>query len=85
MLNVHEGKKISDGFSGDWPWYVAIAVERVIHFLEAVGRSVERGNGTFGFMVSEDICSPGSSRGVHAMPAPVATRSISWETEFRED
>ena len=92
MLNAHEGK-VPDGFRGDWPWYVVSSVERVIHFLEALGPSVERGHGTFGFlvpgafgfMVPEDICSPGLSGGVHAMPAPVDTSSISWKTEFRED
>jgi hypothetical protein len=78
MLTTHEGNR-------DWPWYVVIAAEWAVRFLEAVGRSVERGHGAFGFMVPEDICSPGSSGGVHAMPASADTRSISWKAEFRED
>lgn len=51
MLTIEDQKKVPDGFRGDWPWYVVSAVERVIHFLEALGPSVERGHGTFGFMV----------------------------------
>jgi hypothetical protein len=85
MLNVHEGKKDPDGFSGEWPWYVEIAGKRIICFLELVGRSVERGHGTFGFMVPEDSCSSGSPAGVHAMPASVDTGSISWKTRLHED
>jgi hypothetical protein len=85
MLNGHEGKKDPDGFNGDWPWYVVIAVKRIIHFLEVVGRSVERGHGTFGFMVPEDTCSPGSPAGVNAVPAPVDTGSMSRRTGFRKD
>jgi hypothetical protein len=62
------------------------AVEQLTIFLEEVGRSIQYGHGTFGFMVTEDICSPGSPGAAPlTSSAPVETWIYRVKAESRED